>query len=58
MGGGIPPVISPALLNSVGSWAVGLMMCGLTVLSLVSIVALGRAPITGDIVPQGLKVHP
>jgi hypothetical protein len=45
LGGGIPPVISPALLNSFGSWAVGLMMCGLAVLSLVSIVALGRTAI-------------
>lgn len=42
LGGGIPPVISPALLNSFGSWAVGLMMCGLAVLSLLSIMALGR----------------
>jgi MFS family permease len=40
LGGGIPPVISPALLNSHGSWAVGLMMCALAVLSLASIVAL------------------
>lgn len=44
VGGAIPPVISPALLNAAGSWAVGLMMCGLAVLSLISIVALRRAP--------------
>jgi len=52
LGGGIPPVISPALLNSFGSWSVGLMMCGLALLSLLSLVALGRAPICGATPPQ------
>jgi MFS family permease len=51
LGGGIPPVISPALLNSYGSAAVGLMMCALAALSLVSIVALGRMPIADAVPP-------
>jgi len=58
LGGGIPPVVSPALLSSFGSWAVGLMMCGLAALSLVSLIALGRAPIPAQIPAPGLKVHP
>ena len=58
LGGGIPPVASPALLNSFGSWAVGLMMCGLASLSLISLLALGRAPIPAPIPAPGLKVHP
>ena len=41
LGGGIPPVISPALNTSYGSWAVGLMMCGLALASLLSTLALG-----------------
>lgn len=41
LGGGIPPVISPSLLNSYGSWAVGLMMGAVAVASLLSTIALG-----------------
>jgi MFS family permease len=44
LGGGIPPVVSPALVTSYGSWAVGLMMCALAVASLLSTVALGGTP--------------
>lgn len=43
LGGGIPPVISPALLNAFGAWAVGLMMGALALISLVSVVLLGAA---------------
>jgi metabolite-proton symporter len=43
LGGGIPPVISPALLTSYGSWAVGLMMGGMAVISLAAMLALRRS---------------
>lgn len=58
LGGAIPPVVSPALLNAFGSWAVGVMMCGLAALSLVSLIALGRAPIPVPIPTPGFRVHP
>lgn len=44
LGGAIPPVISPALLNSFGSWAVGVMMGGFAALGLICILLLGRKP--------------
>lgn len=35
LGGGIPPVLSPALLSSFGTWAIGLMMGALALVSVV-----------------------
>jgi MFS family permease len=50
VGGALPPVLSPMLLASYGSWAITAMMAGLTVLSLVSILLLsetaGRSLVT------------
>ena len=43
IGGAVPPVVSPALLASFGSWAVGLMMGCLALVSLVCVVLLGQA---------------
>ena len=42
LGGGIPPVVSPALLSSFGAWAVGLMMGALTSVSLICLWLLGE----------------
>ncbi len=42
LGGGVPPVISPILLNSFGSWSVGLMMGCLELISVGCVVLLGR----------------
>lgn len=40
LGGALPPVVSPMLLSSFGSWAITAMMAGFTVVSLVSILLL------------------
>ncbi|ULE31878.1 MFS transporter [Mycobacterium sp. IDR2000157661] len=40
IGGALPPVISPALLNSYGGWAVAVMMGVLAAISLISVLAL------------------
>lgn len=40
LGGALPPVISPVLLSSFGSWAVGAMMGCLAVVSLISVLLL------------------
>jgi len=37
LGGGVPPVISEYLLRDYGSWAIGLMLGGLSVISLVCV---------------------
>ncbi|MCV7177432.1 MFS transporter [Mycolicibacterium sphagni] len=42
IGGALPPVLSPVLLASEGSWAITAMMTGLTALSLVSILLLSE----------------
>ena len=40
IGGALPPVVSPALLASFGSWAIGLMMGCLALFSLGCVVLL------------------
>lgn len=42
VGGALPPVLSPILLSSYGSWAITTMMAGFTVVSLVSILLLNE----------------
>lgn len=43
LGGAIPPVISPALINAFGSWAVGVMMGALTTISAIAALLLDPA---------------
>ena len=47
LGGALPPVMSPMLLSTYGSWSITAMMAGFTVISLVSVLLLtetaGRA---------------
>lgn len=40
IGGAIPPVVSPILLVSYGGWAIGVMMAGTALISLVSVLLL------------------
>lgn len=40
IGGAIPPVISPVLLVTYGGWAIGVMMAGTALVSLVSVALL------------------
>lgn len=40
LGGALPPVLSPILLSSFGSWSITAMMAGFTILSLVSVLLL------------------
>lgn len=40
IGGALPPVLSPVLLSSYGSWSITAMMAGFTVVSLVSALLL------------------
>jgi MFS family permease len=42
VGGAVPPVLSPVLLSSSGSWSITAMMAGFTVVSLVSILFLSE----------------
>lgn len=44
LGGALPPVISPALVSSYGSWAVGAMMAGVGAASLLSALLLTGVP--------------
>lgn len=54
LGGGLPPVISPILLNQYGSWAVGAMMGCLAMMSLACLIGLDEHgvmkpdPVTDD----------
>lgn len=40
VGGGLPPVLSPMLLNSLGGWAIAAMMGALAIVSLLCVAAL------------------
>ncbi|WP_319434894.1 MFS transporter [Mycobacterium sp. RTGN5] len=51
LGGALPPVLSPMLLSSSGSWAITAMMAGFTVVSLVSVLALSETAGRGLAVP-------
>lgn len=42
LGGALPPVLSPMLLSSYGSWSITAMMAGFTVVSLVSVLLLNE----------------
>lgn len=41
-GGALPPVLSPILLSTCGSWAITAVMAGVAVLSLASVLLLGE----------------
>jgi len=47
LGGALPPVLSPILLSSYGSWAITAMMAGVTLVSLVSVLMLSDTAGTG-----------
>lgn len=49
VGGAIPPVVSPALINSFGSWAVGLMMGAMSTISVIAALLLAPARGVGQV---------